>query len=213
MNTRCLSAILAAIFLAAGLPSVANATLADDSNAIISDSVSISRTTNPKFFAHIDYAVYSPGEYPGSLTFPADKYVYCYQLFNVSTSTSNIMSLDINIDPDASVDSTNYDTASLSGIAGGINPAVYIYSRDQVQYGFTSRNLVTVNQHSSVLIFTSAFAPDSIMGTGFLGTTTAGNFTIQLPVPTPEPASLLLLALASPVLLNARRRKILKTTQ
>jgi hypothetical protein len=206
MNTRCLSAILAAIFLAAGLHSVANAALADDSTAIISDSVSFSRTTSPEFFGHIDYAVYAPGNYSGSYSFP-DKYIYCYQLFNDPTSTSNIMSLDININPDASVDSTNFDTASLSGVAGGINPVFYAFSRGQVQYVFSSHNPISVDQHSSVLIFTSDFAPDSIMGTGFLGTATAGNFSVQLPVPTPEPASLLLLALATPFLLKTRRRK------
>jgi hypothetical protein len=194
-----------AMAMAAGLPSVANATLADDPIAIISGSFSISQTTSPKFFTHIDYAVYAPGDYIGSYSFPGE-YVYCYQLFNDSTSMSNINALTINIAPDAIVDSTNYDTASLFGIAGGINPVFYAYSRDQVQYLFNSRNPITVNQHSSVLIFTSDFAPDSIMGTGLLGTTTAGSFSVQIPVPNPEPASLLLLALAAPFLLKTRGR-------
>ncbi len=198
--------ILAAICIAAGLTSAANASLADDSAAIIKGSFSISQTTSPKFFSHIDYAVYAPGDYIGSYSFP-DEYVYCYQLFNDSTSTSNIMSLDINIDPDAIVDSANYDIASFSGAAGGTNPVFYAYSRDQAQYLFNSRSPIAVNQHSSVLIFTSDFAPDSIMGTGYLGTTTAGNFSVQIPVPTPEPASLLLLTLASPFLLKTRRHK------
>ena len=96
--------------------------------------------------------------------------------------------------------------ASFSGAAEGINPMFYAYSRDQVQYLFNSRSPIAVNQHSSVLIFTSDFAPDSIMGTGYLGTTTA-NFSVQIPVPTPEPASLLLLTLASPFLLKTRRHK------
>jgi hypothetical protein len=206
MNTRCLSAILAVIFLAAGLPSVANANLADDPAAIVAGSFVISQTTSPKFFSHIDYAVYAPGDYIGSYSFP-DEYVYCYQLFNDSTSMSNINALTINIAPDAIVDSTNYDTSSLSGTAGGINPVFNAYSRDQVQYLFNPRNSITVNQHSSVLIFTSDFAPDSIMGTGLLGTATASSFSVQIPVPTPEPASLLLLAMASPFLLKTRRHK------
>lgn len=198
--------ILAVVSIAAGLPSVANATLADDSDTIIAGSFSISQTTSPKFFSHIDYAVYAPGNYSGSYSFP-NEYVYCYQLSNDSTSTSNILSFTINIDPDASVDITNYDAASLSGIAGGINPAFYAYSRDQVQYLFSSHsNPFNANQHSSVLIFTSDFAPDPIMGTGYLDTT-AGDFSVQIPVPTPEPASLLLLTLASPFLLKTRRHK------
>ena len=206
MKTKLLSAILAVICIAAGLPSVANAALADDSAAIVAGSFVISHTTSPKFFAHIDYAVYAPGYYTGSYSFP-DEYVYCYQLFNDSTSTSNINALTINIAPDAIVDIANYDTASFSGAAGGINPVFYAYSRDQVQYLFSSRNTIAVNQYSSVLIFTSDFAPDSTMGTGYLGTTTAGSFSVQIPVPTPEPASLLFLTLASPFLLKTRRHK------
>jgi hypothetical protein len=207
MNARYESIILTAICLAVVVPSAAYASLADDSTAIISDSFSISKTTSPKFFANIDYAVYSPGDYSGSRTFPADQYVYCYQLFNITTSTSDITSLIIDIPGGANVDTVIYDTASSSGAAGGVNPAFYAYTRDQVQYTFSSRNPVSTNQHSSVLIFTSDFAPDPILGTGTLGTTTAGYFSVSLPVPTPEPASVLFMSLATPFLLKIRRRK------
>jgi hypothetical protein len=192
---------------AACMSSAANASLADDTIAIISDSFSISKTTSPKFFASIDYAVYAPGDYSGSRTFPADQYVYCYQLFNITTSTSDITSLIINIAGNANVNTVIYDTASSSGAAGGVNPAFYAFNGGQVQYTYTSRNPVTVNQHSSVLIFTSDFAPDPILGTGTLGTILAGNFSVALPVPTPEPASLLLLSLGMPLLTKIRKRK------
>ena len=216
MNTRCLSAILAVVFLAAGLPSVANATLADDYTAIISDSVSISRTTNPKFFAHIDYAVYAPGEYPGSLTFPAGKYVYCYQLFNDSTSTSNITSLTINLDTASIAYNPYYDVASGSGVSGGItlpgttNPSV---NSSAISYNFGNRdNTILANHYSVVLLFMSDYAPDTIMGTGHLDTN-AGSFSVQLPVPTPEPASLLILALAAPALSLSNGPALLKTSR
>jgi hypothetical protein len=205
MNTRCLSLILAAIFLAAVLPSVANATLAADGTAIISDSFPLNYPTDPEFYAHIDYAVYAPGIYSNSYLFTG-KYVYCYQLFDDLGSTSSIMSLDINIDLDARVGLITYDTASPSGVAGGINPLFCGYDPGQVRYGFSSDNPVTVGQHSSVLLFTSDFAPDSIMGTGLLGTTTSGSYLVQLPVPAPEPASVLLLALVAPALLRIRRQ-------
>jgi len=206
MNTRCLSAILTAVSIAAVLPSVANATLADDSNAIISDSFLLSYATEPEFYAHIDYAVYAPGIYSNIPYFLSNKYVYCYQLFDDWRSTSSIVSLDISIDLDAGVGFTSYDTASPSGAAGGINPSFYGAEPGLVQYGFSSDNPVTVNQHSSVLLFTSDFAPDSIMGTGLLGTATAGSYFVELPVPTPEPASVLLLALAAPALLKIHRQ-------
>jgi hypothetical protein len=205
MNTRCILAILAAISIVAVLPSVANAALADDPNAMISNSFLLSYTTEPEFFAHIDYAVYAPGIYKNSYLFTG-KYVYCYQLFDDSSSTSSIMSLDINIDLDAGVGLTTYDTASPSGVAGGINPSFCGSNPGLVQYAFPSYNPITVNQYSSVLLFTSDFAPDSIRGTGLLDTTTAGSYLVQLPVPTPEPASVLFLALAAPALLRIRRQ-------
>jgi hypothetical protein len=213
MNNRCLSAILAAIFLAAGLPSVANATLADDSTAIIADSVSISRTTYPEFSAHIDYAVYSPGEYPGSLTFPAGKYVYCYQLFNDPISTG-IVSLNIDLLDTASIAyNPYYDTDSGSGAPGGsILPGTRVPFVDssRIFYNF-SRNAIPVNQHSAVLLFTSDFAPALTIDAGTVIDMEGDSFTMQLPTPLPtlipEPASLFLLALVAPALLKTRKHK------
>lgn len=206
MKSKLLSAILAAICISVGLPSIANATLADDPAAIVAGSFSISHTTSPKFFAHIDYAVYAPGDYTGSYSFP-DEYVYCYQLFDDSTSTSNINALTINLDTASIAYNPYYDTASGSGVSGGLTSLTPNITLDAITYNFGTRNTITVNNHSAVLLFTSDFAPDSIMGTGYLGTTTAGSFSVQIPVPTPEPASLLLLTLASPFLLKTRRHK------
>ena len=206
MKTKLLSAILAVICIAAGLPSVANAALADDSAAIVAGSFVISHTTSPKFFAHIDYAVYAPGYYTGSYSFP-DEYVYCYQLFNDSTSMSNINALTIDLDTALIAYNPYYDTASGSGVSGGSTLSTPNTTLDAITYNFGTRSAITVNNHSVVLLFTSDFAPDSIMGTELLGTTTAGSFSVQIPVPTPEPASLLLLVMASPFLLKIRRHK------
>ncbi len=198
--------ILAAISIAAGLPSVANAALADDSAAIIAGSFSISQTTSPNFFAHIDYAVYAPGDYVGSYSFP-DEYVYCYQLFNDSTSTSNIASLTIDLKTASIAYNPYYDAASGSGVSGGSTSSTPGLTPDAITYNFGIRSAITVNNHSVVLLFTSDSLPDSIMGTGLLNTTTAGSFSVQIPVPNPEPASLLFLTLAAPFLLKTRRHK------
>jgi hypothetical protein len=206
MKSKLLSVILVVVLIAAGLTSVANATLADDP-AIIAGSFSISQTTSPKFFSHIDYAVYEIEDYPGSQTFTSGEYVYCYQLFNDSTSTSNIASLTIDTGTASIAYNPYYDTASGSGVSGGSTPLTPDTTPDAITYNFGIRNAITVNNHSVVLLFTSDFAPDSIMGTGYLGTTTAGSFSVQIPVPTPEPASLFLLTLASPFLLKTRRHK------
>ncbi len=206
MNTRCLSAILAAVFLAGGLPSVANATLAGDYTAIISGSVSISQTTSPKFFAHIDYAVYEIDDYPGSQTFTSGEYVYCYQIFNDSTSTGNINSLTIDIDTATIAYSPYYDTDSGSGTSGGKVATGLSVGSSAISYIFGSRSAISANNYSVVLLFTSDYAPDTTLGTIILGTTTAGSFSVQFPVPTPEPASLLLLLPALPFLLKTHRR-------
>lgn len=208
MNTRCLSAILAAVFLAAGLPSVANATLADDSTAItFGQTPPFSYTaTTPNLFGHVDYAVYAPGNYSGSLSFPADQYVYCYQIF-VSSTSGAIGFFTVNLDSDATAYSQTSDTASASGVPGGSVPTSSSISvqNDFVTYNFARTAAITANNHSVVLLFTSDFAPQ--LGEGIVSGAFPGSVHIELPTPTPEPASVLLLALASPVLLRIRRRK------
>ena len=179
-----------------GAAFVANAALADDSAAIIAGSFSkSSQTTSSNFFLHIDYPVNAPGDYVGSYSFP-DEYVYCYQLFNDSTSTSNIASLTIDLKTASIAYNPYYDAASGSGVSGGstsstpgLTPDGYIQLRNP--------HAITVNNHSVVLLFTSDSLPDSIMGTGLLNTTTAGSFSVQIPVPNPAPASLLFLTLAA----------------
>jgi hypothetical protein len=201
MNARYLSLIFVVV-TAAGLPSVASA------SAIMQGSPDFNRPFDPKFFARIDYAVYAIDDYPGSVTFPAGKFVYCYQLFNLKTSTTNITSLTINFDT-ALIASYNpyYDTASGSVYSGGIIPPVPTVGSDTIYYNFTSRSTVIGHdQYSVVLLFTSDFAPVRTIGAG-TATDTYGSFTLELPIPTPEPASLLLLALGVPALLRKYRRK------
>jgi hypothetical protein len=208
MNTKYLSVILAAISMAAGLPSVANATLTDDSSAVIHGTQNFSRTDDPKFFAHIDFAVYTSSTYPGSLSFPADKYIYCYQLFNDTTSTTSVSSLTINVDTGL-IDYSQYkDTASGSGAAGGKTPQSAPFDgTDFISYNF-GRNAFSKNNYSAVLLFTSDF--NWTMGTGVVkDSLDAANssFTVNIPIPTPEPATVLLMALASPALLRIHRRR------
>jgi hypothetical protein len=201
MNTRCLSAILAAIFLAAGLPSVANAVLFDGATVLTSGPAPFNYDTAPKLFGRVDYTVYSPG----SLSFP-DKYVYCYQIFDYQTSSA-IIKFTVNLGSGATAYNPNWDPST-----GGINP--YSASLQQnvslqqndIVYEFDSRNPITAYHNSSVLFFTSDFYWQSGSGV-ILDTSRTSHTSVSIPVPTPEPASLLLLALASPVLLKARRRK------
>jgi hypothetical protein len=205
MNARYISLILTAIFLAIVVPTVANASLANDSNAIIfGETPQFSYTaTTPKLFGYVDYAVYAPGDYVGSLSLPADQYVYCYQIFVLPTSGA-IGFFTVNLSPDATALNAAFDTASLSGVPGGSTPANSTVSQDFVTYNF-GRNSISANNHSAVLLFTSDFAPQ--VGDGIVSGALPGTAQIDIPTPTPEPASMLILALGVPALLGRRRRK------
>jgi hypothetical protein len=203
MNTKNSSVLLAVILFTTVLTSAVYAALSSDANAIISDQVAFSHTSSPKLFGHIDYAVYAPGDYIGSLSFP-DKFVYCYQIFNNPTSTA-VSSFIISLDQDAAAYNPTYDAASASGVSGGINPTAYTLTPNSVSY-FSPRNAIPADQHSSVLLFTSDSAPT--IGTGFVAGALTGSISVQLPTLVPEPTTLVLLALAAPAFIRTRRHKL-----
>ena len=196
MNTRCLSVILAAIFLAAGLPSVANAAFYDGTNTLTSGQAFFFNSSS-QLYGYVDYAVYSPSDFTGSDSF-ADKFFYCYQIFNSSTS-SNIGRFTVNLDSDE----TAYFSDHFVFSEGDIDPLTEFISPTTVAYLFNSSYCITANHNSSVLFF--AADSGSVINSVIIAGTMTGSVSIQ--IPTPEPASLFFLVLASPVLLNARRRK------
>jgi hypothetical protein len=191
---------------AACLPSVANASLADDSTAIMfGQTPQFSYTaTTPKLFGYVDYAVYAPGDYSGSISFPADQYVYCYQIFVLPTSGA-IGFFTVNLDSDATAYNQTFDALASSGVSGGSAPSSSSIQNNTVNYVFARTAAITANNHSDVLIFSSNFAPQ--FGDGVVSGTLPGSVHIEIPTPTPEPASLLLMTLAAPALLRIRRRK------
>jgi hypothetical protein len=204
MNARYLS-IMFAIVTAVCLPSAAMASLADDFSAITQGTQSFSRTDDPKFFAHIDYAVYTSSTYPGSLTFPANKYIYCYQIFNDTTSTKNVTSFTVNVDTSLIGYTPYLDAASGSGSPGGKISLTPFDGDNFITYNF-GRNAFASNNYSAVLLFTSDY--NWMMGTGIVtdsSDTVNNSFIVNIPIPTPEPASLLIMAMAAPALLRTRR--------
>lgn len=198
MNTRCLSAILAVIFLAAGLPSGANAAFYYGTDPLISGQASFSNSSS-HLYGYVDYAVYSPGYFPWSDSFP-DKFFYCYQIFN-SPESSNIGRFTVNLD----AGETAYYTDCFVFSADDINPLTELISPTTVTYLFSSSCRITANHNSSVLFF--AADSGSVINSVIITGTITGSVSFQIPTPTPEPASLLILALAAPALLKTRRRK------
>ena len=192
--------LLAAFLFTAVGASVAHSALNSDPAALIADSVTFNASSGPTFYGYVDYAVYAPGDYTGSLSFP-DKFVYCYQIFNLPTSAA-VSVFSVVLIPGASVVGAFTDSASTTGVPGGSIP-VPLSSALMVSY-FFGRNTVPANQHSTVLLFASDMAPT-------LGTATLTNFQsvsvgIQLPAPIPEPTTLLLFALVAPMLVKTRKQ-------
>ena len=201
MNTRCLSAILAAIFLAAGLPSAADAAFYDYTDTLISGQASFFSDSS-QLYGYVDYAVYSPGYFTGSASFP-DQFFYCYQIFN-STESSNIARFIVGLDSDVTAYSPDYYLVS----ADDIKPNYAKLQENDVVYSFSR---ITANHNSYVLFFAADIGPEIYPGT-IIGTL-FGDTSVQIPIPAtepapvPEPASLFLLALAAPALLKTRGRK------
>ena len=198
MNTRCLSAILTAIFLAAGLPSAVNAAFYDGTNTLISGQAPFFSSSS-QLYGYVDYAVYSPGDFTGSDSFP-DKFFYCYQIFDSPTS-SNIGRFTINLDSGE----TAYSPGDFVFSEGDISPLTEFISPTSVSYLFNSSYRVTPNHNSSVLFFAadSGSITNSVIITG----TITGSVSFEIPTTTPEPASVLFLSLAAPFLLKIRGHK------
>jgi len=190
--------MLAAIFLAAGLPSVANAAFYDGTNTLISGHASFFNSSS-QLYGYVDYAVYSPGDFTGSDSFP-DEFFYCYQIFDSPTS-SNIGRFTVNLDPGE----TAYFADSFVFSEGDIGPITEFISPTTVTYLFNSSYRITANHNSSVLFF--AADSGSVINSVIITGTITGSVSFQIPTMTPEPASVLFLSLAAPFLLKTRRHK------
>jgi hypothetical protein len=193
MNTKYSFMLLAAFLFTAVPAPVAHSALNNDPAALIADSVIFNASSGPTFYGYVDYAVYAPGDYTGSLSFP-DKFVYCYQIFNLPTSAA-VSVFSVDLIPDAIVVGAFTDSASAAGVTGGSIP-VPLASASMVSY-FFGRNNVLANQHSTVLLFASDMGPT--LGTATLTSSQSVNVDIQLPAPIPEPATLLMFALVAPL--------------
>jgi hypothetical protein len=156
----------------------------------------------------VEYAVYAPGQYGKSGTDPSDgaHYVYAYQVFNDLAGNAPVSSFSVGLDPAANVASIGSDAGS--GTLGGTAPTTSAFSgtppTSAVWY-FSSNTIdpPPPNEYSTVLLFTSPYgprwAPGSLLDSGL-------SDRQDLPSPTPEPATLALMALGGVGMLARRRR-------
>ena len=181
-----------------------------------------------KVAADVDYAVYAPGQF--DLTFGAGsdpsggtEYVYAYQMHNRDASeSSTIKSLSVGLDGDSG--RPGHLAEPLNG-----SPLGYVSFLDDVLFGdfgldpddsravppsgppsptsmrwdFEQNNLPTLlpGMSSDILLFTSPAEPEWDSGT--LDAAWAGSGS--LPSPSPEPATMGLLALGGLAILKRRK--------
>jgi hypothetical protein len=201
------SILVITLVLAVVSPSIVFATISTDPCALPAFRNHITFTAGSALSGSLDYAVYAPGFYDGSLSLPPDEYVYCYQVFDSPGSTVNIDYFSVGLYPGITVGNLTYDPAHPVAVPGGTNPSFEFPLSQTVLYLF-SVSPITPNSHSSVLLFTSEDAPTMAFGAVSGGYTGGAVVSLPTPDPIPEPASLLLLMLATPALVNKGRRII-----
>lgn len=149
----------------------------------------------------VDYAVYAPGDYTGSISFNDDLYVYAYQVSNSASSTVGIDYFSVGLSPDAPVPNVAYDSAMSFAIPGGCNPSMHFKLPESVIYLYLTDN-IGAGQCSMTLLFTSNYGPE--MAYGYVSGGAMGGENVELPSPVPEPATFSLIGIGA--LLAFRRR-------
>ncbi len=150
----------------------------------------------------VDYAVYAPGDYSGSVSFSNDRYVYAYQVFNTN-STVGIDYFSVGLPSIADTPDATYDPAKSYSTAGGINPAMSSKLPESVIYLYLTDN-ISSGERSTTLLFTSSYAPE--WGYGYVAGGYAGGAIVELPSPVPEPASFLMIITGTLMAFGLRRK-------
>jgi len=154
--------------------------------------------------ANVDFAVFAPGAFgvafPGQDPSGGTEYVYAYQIANLSTDI-NKMTVGLNggDEPLGSIGSVAGvglvdPSASLYVGSGTPNSAAWDFAPGQLGNGLSS----------AVLFFTSPAPPELDTAT----VNAAFADTHNLPSPTPEPATLTLLALGAGITCFGKRRRM-----
>jgi hypothetical protein len=187
--------------------------LVDDTNAMAGwhGFVLLSGAShNHSLSAAVDYAVYAPGtfdlSFPGSDPSNNSAYVYAYEFFNntTSTSTEKVNAISVGLHGGGTVANQGYLTPPV-GPSGNISDLPGSITSTAAVWYYSTANYVGPGYNSDVLIFTSPYAPEwdtvALSGNYAVGANLPTNGIPSqgngVPSPTPEPAATLLLATAA----------------
>jgi hypothetical protein len=171
--------------------------------------------SSAKITATVEYSVYAPGQFSSSLALgnPADPsfgadYVYAYEVFSSSVPFKDLTIATVSGSVPLSYAGTNH-VDNVFAPNGGTAPDAEIFnvaispSRIINAKWTFSAGLPSGTGFSNILYFTSPFAPRFNTASISGGGTNLASST--LPSPIPEPATVMLAAVAAACLLAARR--------
>jgi hypothetical protein len=153
----------------------------------------------------LDYAVFAPGQYPGTDPSLGIDFVYAYQAF-VQPASNSALLVTVGGNPGFGASGAHNPGFDL-GLAAGVTPSgqsINFVSNTFVN-AFTSPS-IAAGQNSTVLLFTSPFTWE--LGNASATVTGGASASVvgEIPAPLPEPATALLLGMASIPVLRRRRR-------
>ena len=154
------------------------------------------------FYARVDFAVFAPGQYPGTFnssggTYNPLHYVYAYELYNTGFAGDlSLKDIDVGLDGlGAVVGATGYDDSAPYWNGGVRETSAFSVPGDNVYYYFIAPELYPGaggppnGDYSVALLFSSPNAPHWMMSTVRDG----GAYDTQpLPSPIPAPGAALL---------------------
>jgi len=153
------------------------------------------------FDGSVDYAVYAPDNYGGTVVFPNNHYVYAYQFFNDSTSNVSVDTFSVGLSPDAVVANEGTDTSY--GVPGGIDTGMEFILLESVLYMFIPAGVAS-GRHSAVLLFSGESEPT--WGCGIVSGGITGGAIVDLPTPIPEPATVALIGICGLIIVTRKRK-------
>jgi hypothetical protein len=156
-------------------------------------------------FGDISYAVYNSDNYRGvDMSWTGDSFIYAYQIDSSIFSTADMKRFSVSLPQGVIAHNIMYDISG--GVRGGIFPTPSPIAGGLPVWNF-ERYPITPGQYSTVLLFTSDFAPG--MGEAKVagdGIPSYVGCSVAAPVLVPEPATIALLCTGAAAVLRRRRR-------